>query len=99
MPELIEVERYRAALEPLVGFRIISIELSDPSYARGGLGERELAAELVGASLVGTGRRGKLAWLQLDSGRRLGLRFGMTGRPRRGRCRPGGAARVLLDSR
>ncbi|HNI35488.1 MAG TPA: DNA-formamidopyrimidine glycosylase family protein [Microthrixaceae bacterium] len=79
MPELIEVEMYRVALDATVGRSIAEAHIPDRSYPRF-VGVEEVVAELVGSTIVGTSRRGKLAIAELDSGRRLGLRFGMTGR-------------------
>jgi formamidopyrimidine-DNA glycosylase len=79
MPELIEVELYRVALDRAVGRPVTSVVLCDPSYGRGLDGD-ELAAALLGATIERTSRRGKLAMAHLDSGHVLGLRFGMTGR-------------------
>lgn len=84
VPELIEVESYRTAADSVVGRRICSIEQPDPTYVKGA--DRELIGSLLhGLSVLGTGRRGKLMWLELgrrggDIEHRLGLRFGMTGR-------------------
>jgi len=80
MPELIEVELYRQALEHAVGRRIAAVETPDRAYVRGGIGAEELAGGLVGSTIIATSRVGKLAVAHLDSDHRLGLRFGMTGR-------------------
>lgn len=79
MPELIEVELYRRALERAVGRPISDVRLPLASYLRGASPE-ELRATLVGATIEDTSRLGKLALAHLDDGRTLGLRFGMTGR-------------------
>lgn len=78
MPELIEVELYRRALEPVVGRRIVDVWAApgylrpdDPAGARARLVERRIA---------GTRRVGKLLLVELDAGGPIGLRFGMTGR-------------------
>lgn len=70
---------YRVALDAAVGRPIAEVTIPDWSYPRF-VGVDEVVAELVGSTIVGTSRRGKLAIAELDSGRRLGLRFGMTGR-------------------
>ncbi len=78
MPELIEVEMYRRAAEPCIG-RLITSTFVAPGYGRG-VGGVEIGSALVGARVEGVGRLGKLAWIDVDTGDRLGLRFGMTGR-------------------
>lgn len=80
MPELIEVELYRRALDLTIGRPIVSVDTPDPAYARNNVGTDEVRSALVGTTIESTTRRGKLAVAALDSGRRLGLRFGMTGR-------------------
>ncbi len=80
MPELIEVELYRQALDATVGRRISAVLTPDPTYARNNLGGDEVRAALVGTTIESTARIGKLAVAALDSGHHLGLRFGMTGR-------------------
>ena len=82
MPELIEVEQYRSAVDPLVGERLTGVDLVDPQFVRpDGAGASLQAA--VGDRLVAARRHGKL--LILDFGNSepemtMGLRFGMTGR-------------------
>lgn len=80
MPELIEVELYRRALDATIGRQIVDVETPDPTYGRNGVTGDEIRAELVGTAIETTSRVGKLALAHLDSGRVLGLRFGMTGR-------------------
>ena len=80
MPELIEVELYRQALDAAVGRRISAVLTPDPTYARNNLSGDEVRAALVGTTIESTTRIGKLAVAALDSGHQLGLRFGMTGR-------------------
>ncbi len=80
MPELIEVEAYRRAVERAVGWRITGVDLPDEWYVKRSTPD-EVAAALVGATVRGTRRRGKLLMLDLGSRRPVvGLRFGMTGR-------------------
>jgi len=79
VPELLEVETYRRALDAVVGRRIDAVAVLDPSYVRGGRTD-ELAAAVTGSTIESTARIGKLAIARLDSGHDLGLRFGMTGR-------------------
>jgi formamidopyrimidine-DNA glycosylase len=77
MPEVLEVESYRALAQRLVGERIVrgwadvfaSKKLTSPS---------SWARAVKGLTLTGTSRRGKLLVLETD-GVSLGLRFGMTG--------------------
>jgi formamidopyrimidine-DNA glycosylase len=77
MPEVLEVESYRALAQRLVGERITrgwadayaSKKLPSPST---------WARAVKGLTLVGTSRRGKLLILETN-GVTLGLRFGMTG--------------------
>ncbi len=80
MPELIEVETYRRLAEGVVGRTIRAVDAPDPWYLKGGLGQDQVQAALVGGSVMGTGRRGKLAWLEVRGRPTVGLRFGMTGR-------------------
>jgi len=80
VPELIEVELYRQALDATVGRRISAVLTPDPTYARNNLSGDEVRAALVGTTIESTTRIGKLAVAALDSGHQLGLRFGMTGR-------------------
>lgn len=78
MPEILEIEMYRRGAEPVVGRTIESIEAPDDWYLKG-IDAAALSASLAGARIEGTGRRGKLMWLDTTAGA-LGLRFGMTGR-------------------
>lgn len=78
MPELIEIETYRRQADQVVGRTIRAVPALDPL----GLRDRdpdEIRAELVGVSIEGTRRIGKLLLLDTD-GPTIGLRFGMTGR-------------------
>ncbi|HEY8524777.1 MAG TPA: DNA-formamidopyrimidine glycosylase family protein [Acidimicrobiales bacterium] len=79
MPELLEVETYRAQAEPIVGRRIVEAEAPDAWFVKGTVPEAVVAA-VVGRRVEAVRRHGKLLVLDLDDGRRLGLRFGMTGR-------------------
>jgi formamidopyrimidine-DNA glycosylase len=79
MPELLEIETYRRAAEPVVGRRIDAVVAPDEWYAKGETTTEELRAVLPGRTILGTRRIGKLLLLDTD-GPTLGLRFGMTGR-------------------
>jgi formamidopyrimidine-DNA glycosylase len=78
VPELIEVERYRQAVDALVGRAIVEVLTPDPWYVKGGLTGDELAAAAMGQRVLGTRRIGKLLLVD-TTGPTLGLRFGMTG--------------------
>ena len=78
MPEILEIEMYRRGAEPVVGRTIASIEAPDDWYLKG-IDAAALGKAITGATIEGTGRRGKLMWLETTAGA-LGLRFGMTGR-------------------
>lgn len=69
---------YRALAHGCVGRTIASVSMSE-GYADG-VDETALEAALVGGEVTDSGRHGKVAWLELASGHRLGMRFGMTGR-------------------
>lgn len=78
MPELIEIETYRAQADAVVGRTIVAVPALDPLGLRGRDTE-EVRAELVGLQIEATDRIGKLLLLVTD-GPPIGLRFGMTGR-------------------
>ena len=79
MPELIEVELYRRHADRAVGRRIAAVHAPDAWFLKGGLDAGAAAAALVGRTITGTDRVGKLLLVETD-GPTLGLRFGMTGR-------------------
>ncbi|MEM7140541.1 MAG: DNA-formamidopyrimidine glycosylase family protein [Actinomycetota bacterium] len=79
MPELLEIETYRRAAESVVGRRVRAVSAPDEWYAKGATTTTELRSVLVGCTITGTRRIGKLLLLDTD-GPVLGLRFGMTGR-------------------
>ena len=79
MPEGLGVELYRQASEAVLGRLITAVSLPDPDYVRGGLGQGDLAAGLVGYTVRAARRRGKLLLLETDAAT-VGIRFGMTGR-------------------
>lgn len=78
MPELIEVESYRRAADAVVGRTVAAVPLLDVLGLRPADPELVQAA-LVGSTITGTRRIGKLLLLDTD-GPVIGLRFGMTGR-------------------
>ena len=79
MPEILEVERYRALAEKALHRPIKSGWMVDARYGRGGTTPHRLRAALAGRSFSATRRRGKLLLLDTDGGPTLGARFGMTG--------------------
>lgn len=88
MPELIEVEQYRVALESLVGCELRVVEVSHAEYVRPRGAPVESLTVGVGGTLIAARRRGKLLLADIDcAGTRrgeagtatIGLRFGMTG--------------------
>lgn len=79
MPELLEIETYRKAAEPIVGRTIAVVDAPDDWYLKGGLGPPEIVSVLLGVTITATARIGKLMLLETD-GPTIGLRFGMTGR-------------------
>jgi formamidopyrimidine-DNA glycosylase len=80
VPEGVEIEMYRLHAERAVGETIASVHAPDAWFCKNGTTEEELVAAGTGATVTGTDRRGKLLLLDLSTGDRLGLRFGMTGR-------------------
>jgi formamidopyrimidine-DNA glycosylase len=81
MPELPEVEVVRRGLHNhLLGRTIASAVIRHPRAARRHLaGPNDLAAQLLGATVTGTGRRGKYLWLILDDRDALLMHLGMSG--------------------
>ena len=77
MPEVLEVESYRALAQRLVG-ETITRGWADAYAAKKLPSPSSWARTVKGLTLVGTSRRGKLLLLE-TSGVTLGLRFGMTG--------------------
>lgn len=81
MPELIEVEVYRRLADRAVGRRVAHVEAPDTWFLKKGLTPTGVTDAVVGATITGTDRIGKLLLLHLSADRPLlGLRFGMTGR-------------------
>lgn len=79
MPELPEVEAYRALAEDVVGPRICRVDAPDPWMVKGGQSGAGVARALVGEQFAAARRIGKLLLLDTQGGPVLGLRFGMTG--------------------
>lgn len=84
MPELIEVEYYRRALDAVVGQDVVDVTVDPPAYLRPPGSDPTELTSLRATTLTGTSRRGKLLLLHFseasDEVHTLGLRFGMTGR-------------------
>ena len=80
MPELPEVEiTARGLAELLPGRRIVAVSGLDWERMLGGLTADAFAAALVGATVAGVGRRGKLLLVRLDAGRTLAVHRKMSG--------------------
>lgn len=80
MPEGVEIEIYRRQAEAVVGRQVAAVDAPDSWFLKGGVEASELIDAAVGTMVNEARRRGKLLVLDLSSGHRLGLRFGMTGR-------------------
>lgn len=80
MPELPEVEAYRALADRAVGRRIARVHAPDTWFMKRGVDAAALSGALTGRTFSGTRRIGKLLLIDTDGGPVLGLRFGMTGR-------------------
>lgn len=78
VPEMLEVEEYRRAADLAVGHDVTRVDAPDPWFLKGGT-TPEALQRLVGQTVRGTRRIGKLLLVDLDDDV-LGLRFGMTGR-------------------
>ena len=79
MPELVEVERYRALSECALGRRVAAVESPDPWFLKGLVTPEHLESALIDSRFVGARRIGKLLLLDVDTGAVVGIRFGMTG--------------------
>jgi len=79
VPELPEVEVARQTLESALGRRIVEVDDSDTYVSRPHT-PGEIAAALIGHTLVSAHRRGKFMWLETEDGPALGLHLGMAGR-------------------
>jgi formamidopyrimidine-DNA glycosylase len=81
VPELLEVEVYRRLADATVGRTVEEVEAPDSWFLKGGITPNQVVDAVEGATVRGTGRRGKLLTVDLGPDRpTLGLRFGMTGR-------------------
>lgn len=82
MPELPEVETIRRGLAAVLpGRRVVGLEVTGARTARR-YGAAALQSALVGAVVVGVGRRGKHLLFSLDSGRVLVVHLRMSGQLR-----------------
>ncbi|MEM8922140.1 MAG: DNA-formamidopyrimidine glycosylase family protein [Actinomycetota bacterium] len=81
MPEGVEIELYRRAVEPVVGRTVSTVRADDEWFLKGGVTATDVHDALVGHTIEAARRKGKLLVLDVSNGVRLGLRFGMTGRP------------------
>ncbi|MEM9203417.1 MAG: DNA-formamidopyrimidine glycosylase family protein [Actinomycetota bacterium] len=79
MPEMLEIEAYRVAADPVIGRTISGVHAPDEWFIKGATTTEALFAELPGRRVLGTRRIGKLMLVDTD-GPVLGLRYGMTGR-------------------
>lgn len=79
MPEGPEVETVRRTLHPLVEGRRLGAPWVSRFKLRTPVTKKQLQP-LVGRRVVGTGRHGKLLWLDVEGGGGLFVRLGMTGR-------------------
>lgn len=99
MPELPEVESIRRSLLPLVGARILDVEVRERRLRRPI--ERDFEARLRGRRIEAIERHGKYLLFTLDGGRTLLAHLGMSGRITRRRQDASQAThdhvRLLLD--
>lgn len=80
MPELPEVEAVRRLLDRvLVGRTIVEVEAAPDDIVFEGLSPEMVCAALLGKTVVGTGRKGKIFWLQLSEKPWLFGHLGMSG--------------------
>lgn len=81
MPELPEVESYRALAERALRRPIVAVDAPDAWFLKEGLDATTVRDALAGRYFVAARRTGKLLLLDTPAGGPvLGLRFGMTGR-------------------
>jgi formamidopyrimidine-DNA glycosylase len=79
MPEMIEVECYRALAEHALGRTIAAVHSPDPWFLKGAADGALLSGLLVGRRFMEARRIGKVLRLDVADGPVIGLRFGMTG--------------------
>ncbi len=79
MPEVLEIEYYRRLADAALGRAIVAVSAPDSWYLKGGLSAGAVQDALIGRTIAGDRRIGKLLLIDLDDGPTLGLRFGMTG--------------------
>jgi formamidopyrimidine-DNA glycosylase len=80
VPELVEVERYRALAERALDREIEQVRSPDAWFLKGGVSPDGLRAVLVGRRFRSARRIGKLLLLDVGTGGPVvGIRFGMTG--------------------
>lgn len=81
MPELPEVESFRrASMRVLDGATLAKVWADDDPIVFEKLSPRQVQSRLKGRTVVGSGRRGKQFWLELDKRPWPVFHFGMTGR-------------------
>jgi formamidopyrimidine-DNA glycosylase len=80
VPELVEVEAYRALAASAAGRTVERVHAPDAWYLKRGLTARALRSALRGRAVAAVRRIGKLLLLDTAGGPTVGLRFGMTGR-------------------
>lgn len=81
MPELPEVEAYRALAQAALHRPVVSVDAPDAWFLKGGIDEAAVEGALADRTFTAARRRGKLLLLDTSHGGPvLGLRFGMTGR-------------------
>lgn len=80
MPEGVEIEIYRRTAEEALGRVVAEIMANDAWYLKAATSAEDLRDALVGEEFTAARRIGKLLVMEVSSGHRLGLQFGMTGR-------------------
>jgi formamidopyrimidine-DNA glycosylase len=80
VPELAELELYRAAMGPVLQRTIADVDVADPHYLKRGLTPAQLASVLRGGQFSGIRRLGKLLLFRTSpNGHVVGVHLGMTG--------------------
>lgn len=80
MPELPEVETVRRLLhQTLVGRTVVEVEAAPDEIVYEGLSPEVVCSAVLGRSVVGTGRKGKIFWIELDGKPWLFGHLGMSG--------------------